>query len=420
MSLTLSHNKAPLSGPGIWCLSAHLLASDKYQAALRACLQAFWTSHPVGPGYTHAQRWDAMKVEVKNQSANLALLLAKERHSKERALRSALAAADADYAAQPTLQQAQVCKNHRAALQEFHVAQALSAEDNSTLLWQEHGEKGSSWFHRLGNEQHPPTIFTTLKGPPLAAGQAPPVYDFSTTLGREGGANVLADFYAGDRPTGLYASEPCDLAAQEVMLASLDKQLSSAAASAAEGPPAGLTESELTEALHSMPKDTRPGHDGLPYQFYKMFWPELKQQLVEVANEAYACATLPPSMLKGVISMVYKGKGQPVDSAASYRPLTLLCCDYKLLAKVMVKRLTAAADSVVDHTQTAFLPGRWIGDNTLFHVEEAMYLQHSSHSACLLFLDFEKAYDRVDRGWLDKCQGLGVPPPAGHVCTSPL
>jgi hypothetical protein len=223
----------------------------------------------------------------------------------------------------------------------------------------------------------------------------------------------LADFYAGDSPGGLYASEPCDLAAQEQLLAAIDNKLSPNAASAAEGPPDGLTESEVTEALHSMPKDTRPGHDGLPYQFYKVFWPELKQQLVEVANEAYASASLPPSMLKGVISMVYKGKGQPVDSAASYRPLTLLCCDYKILAKVLVHRLTAAAASVVDPTQTAFLPGRWIGDNTLFHVEQAMYLQHSTHSACLMFLDFEKAYDRVDRGWLDRCMAhLGFGPTA--------
>ena len=76
----------------------------------------------------------------------------------------------------------------------------------------------------------------------------------------------------------------------------------------------------------------------------------------------------------------------------------------------MVMRLTPAADTVVDHTQTAFLPGRWIGDNILHHLEEIDYCQELRQPACVLFLDFEKAYDRLDRGWLYACmQHMGFP-----------
>ena len=38
-------------------------------------------------------------------------------------------------------------------------------------------------------------------------------------------------------------------------------------------------------------------------------------------------------------------------------------CDVKLVAKVMVLRMGNALDTVIDGTQTAFVPGRWIGDN---------------------------------------------------------
>ncbi len=36
-----------------------------------------------------------------------------------------------------------------------------------------------------------------------------------------------------------------------------------------------------------------------------------------------------------------------------YRPITLLNCDYKLVARVLVQRLTPAAEAVVDPGQTA-------------------------------------------------------------------
>ena len=56
--------------------------------------------------------------------------------------------------------------------------------------------------------------------------------------------------------------------------------------------------------------------------------------------------------------MLYKGKGSQV-LLDSYRSITLLNSDYKLLAKALATRF----GHVVDPTQTDFVPGRWIGDN---------------------------------------------------------
>ncbi len=75
----------------------------------------------------------------------------------------------------------------------------------------------------------------------------------------------------------------------------------------------------------------------------------------------------------------------------------------------------------MDQCQTAFLPGRWIGDNILHHLEEVEYCQSEEVQGCILFLDFEKAYDRLDtiqpsiRGWLMLClDKLGFPPVSGR------
>ena len=74
-----------------------------------------------------------------------------------------------------------------------------------------------------------------------------------------------------------------------------------------------------------------------------------------------------------------------MDDAASYRPITLLNTDVKLLpARVLVSRMAAGLDLVVDATQTAFIPGRWIGDNVLFHLEEIDYCLAEQVQACVV------------------------------------
>jgi hypothetical protein len=93
---------------------------------------------------------------------------------------------------------------------------------------------------------------------------------------------------------------------------------------------------------------------------------------------------------------------------ASYRPITLLNCDLKIVAKVLVQRFGPAMEGVIDSKQTAFVPGRDIADNVLLHLEKIDdYLlevgMQQGQQGCVLFLYFEKAYDRLDREWLFKC-----------------
>ncbi|MFY7873476.1 MAG: reverse transcriptase domain-containing protein [Limnohabitans sp.] len=115
----------------------------------------------------------------------------------------------------------------------------------------------------------------------------------------------------------------------------------------------------------------------------------------------------------GTITLLYKGKGLPRDQVASYRPITLLNTDYKIVARALACRWGPAADEVVDPTQTAFIPNRWIGDNVLAHLEEIDFCQACQVEGTILFIDSAKAYDRLDVDWLLRClQHLGFGPNA--------
>lgn len=174
---------------------------------------------------------------------------------------------------------------------------------------------------------------------------------------------------------------------------------------------------ELGGALRQCGRGKSPGADGLTYEFYALFWDIVGEPLAGVCCEAFEGgedAQLPTSMLHGIIVLVYKGaKAGPRTRAACYRPLTMLNCDYKLLAKALALRFAAPLSCVVDPTQTAFLPGRWIGDNVLQHLEEVDYLEATRNPGVVAFVDFEKAYDVVSRPWVLECMGgLGFGPRA--------
>lgn len=84
-----------------------------------------------------------------------------------------------------------------------------------------------------------------------------------------------------------------------------------------------------------------------------------------------------------------------------FRPISLLGCIYKILAKVLATRLRNVLGTIIAHTQTAFLPGRYILDGVLV-INEVVELATKSGKDCLIFkVDFEKAYDSINWSFLD-------------------
>ena len=211
----------------------------------------------------------------------------------------------------------------------------------------------------------------------------------------------------------MFAQRPVSPAAQDTLLASLDTELSAERQTLCDAP---VSPDELHAALLGTAKNKAPGSDGLPFEFYRAFWHLLGKQLQACFQEAFDSPDaegLPGSQRMGIITLLYKGKGLRRDQVASYRPITLLNTDYKIMARALACRWGPAADEVVDPTQTAFIPTRWIGDNVLAHLEEIDFCQACQIEGTILFIDSAKAYDRLDVGWLLRClQHLGFGPNA--------
>jgi hypothetical protein len=312
----------------------------------------------------------------------------------------------------------------KAALDSLHEVEGLGAAGRAgagaeaspvDLLWEVYGEQGTLWFHRLVKQplgKAPGLDRVAVKGPDGS--------DSSCCVMERGGVarvGAALSAYFDGRAGGLYAPGPVDASAQDLLLDALATSVPSKEARVCLGPEGSglLTKACVLKALAGAPKGTAPGSDGLTYGVYQAFWGVLGGPLVDCFNEGFSDSSaaeplLPESQRSGVISLIHKGEGKPREQVASYRPITLLNCDYKVVARVLVERLAPAAEAVVDPGQTAFLPGRWIGDNILHHLELLDHCQAEEEPGCVLFLDFEKAYDRLDRGWLYRClERLGFP-----------
>lgn len=87
-------------------------------------------------------------------------------------------------------------------------------------------------------------------------------------------------------------------------------------------------------------------------------------------------------------------------SLKEYRPISLLGSIYKLLSKVFLASLSKVMDSIISPSQTAFLKGRDLVDEVVVVNEVVDRAKRRNWECLVLKVDFEKAYDSVDLGFL--------------------
>jgi exonuclease III len=194
------------------------------------------------------------------------------------------------------------------------------------------------------------------------------------------------------------AAPPTDPGAQQEVLAAMSAGRRLPPEQAAALAERVVQPAEVQRALRCAPSGRAPGLDGLPVELYRrhkeFFVPLLARLFTAVAT----LRVLPAGFHEGLITTLYKA-GERSDPA-NYRPITLLNSDYRLFAKVLARRLGPCLASVIDPEQTAFVPGRCIGENVMLLQCLPHLLRRRGASALVAFCDFRKAYDTVDRSFL--------------------
>ncbi|PNW82387.1 hypothetical protein CHLRE_06g278273v5 [Chlamydomonas reinhardtii] len=315
-----------------WRFPTYLLFHPSLRLELEQRLEAHVAANPVAStGDGACTQWEADKFFLREAATSIHRRHARQTrdglHGVVLAADAAAALADRPGASAAQLQAAAMAN---LAVREERAAAAAASHNARAALMEEHGERGTRWFHRQADEpaagaQEP---ITHLKVP----GQPAPV-----ALTGPGTRNTVsaaaAAMYSSTSPTGLFRVQPVCTASQQQLLAAIDRKVPADLQAAAEGSGDGaLSDAELMAALAGSANGKAPGSDGVPYEVYKVFWALLGPRLCAAAAAAFAAAAdahdggemaaaLPASWREGIITLIYKGKSLDRAELASYRPI---------------------------------------------------------------------------------------------------
>lgn len=138
-----------------------------------------------------------------------------------------------------------------------------------------------------------------------------------------------------------------------------------------------ITIEELTIAAKSMQGGKCPGPDGYSLEFYKKFLHKLAPILVDMFNESIGLHKLPQTLSQASISLILKKNKNPL-SCASYRPISLLNVDFKLLSKLLALRLESSLQTIIHPDQTGFIKNR----HSFFNLRRLYSTQPHHHRSC--------------------------------------
>ena len=151
---------------------------------------------------------------------------------------------------------------------------------------------------------------------------------------------------------------------QEALRSLVDYQCSTADAAILQAP---VEAAEIKEILFLMPTNKAPGPDGFPVEFYNAAWAVLGKDFVTAVQSFFLYGFVPCCINATLLSLVPK----PTDAAKmiDFRPIA--CCNviYKVISKIIARRLKATLPEAIEQNQCAFVEGRLLLENVLLATE---------------------------------------------------
>ncbi|KAA0701525.1 LINE-1 reverse transcriptase -like protein [Triplophysa tibetana] len=363
-----------------WRLNTRLLSNEDFVKFVSNQIDFFLTTNRT-PGISASLLWETMKAYIRGEIISYSSYENKQRKKQLKELRVRISQLDDIYASSPS---PNIYKDRLSLQAEFDV---LSTKEVEELLF-----KAKYCYYESGDKA------TKLLAHQLRqASSSQQISQMNTPSGVTTDPNTINDqfkrFYCS-----LYTSEVgSDLSALDSFFDSLELvKVDANIAEQLEGP---ITIDELKRATFSMQSGKCPGPDGFPTEFYKTFCDRLAPVLIEMFNESLTLSKLPQTLNQASISLLLKKNKDPL-SCSSYRPISLLSVDVKLLSKLLALRLESVLPLIISPDQTGFVQNRH-GFFNLRRLLNVVYNPSTSMGPeAVISLDAEKAFDRVEWNYL--------------------
>ena len=162
-----------------------------------------------------------------------------------------------------------------------------------------------------------------------------------------------------------------------------------------------LDKMECLNSLKNMKNGKSPGLDGFTTEFYKFFWIDLNEYLINSFNYSLENGFFSISQRQGLITCIPK-EGKSKHYMKNWRPITLLNVDFKIASAALANRIKPFLKHIVSETQQGFIKGRYIGECTRLIFDLIEKAEDEDIPGLLVLLDFEKAFDTLEWSFINK------------------
>jgi len=114
---------------------------------------------------------------------------------------------------------------------------------------------------------------------------------------------------------------------------------------------------ELKEAVQDMKDNKAAGIDELRVEQIKHFGQRTLAWILELMNNCVTSMQIPKCWRKARVVALLKPGKDPTE-AKNYRPISLLCHLFKVLERMILKRISDYVDKALINEEAGFRPGR--------------------------------------------------------------
>ena len=333
-------------------------------------VKEWWESYSVNgtPSFVFAAKLKALKVDLKKwndtQFGNVSL--------QKKQLMADLRAIDAmEDSRQLSVEERGRREIIIAGLEKVILMDEISWRQKSRVLWLKEGDKMFAFFHRIANSnQNTNAISQLLINGTLSTNQdeiRDHIAEFCEQLYLEDGHRRP---YLDGIQFSTISSEDVDW---------LDRP---------------FDEVEINNVVQGCNGDKAPGPDGFSLAFFQHCWSIVRTDVLAVCKEFHEHCQFERSLNATFVSLIPKKHG--ANQLKDFRPISLVGGMYKIIAKLLAKRLSTVLGRIVSPSQNAFVKGRQILDSVLIANECLDSRLQSAIPGVICKLDLEKAYDHVN------------------------
>jgi len=170
-----------------------------------------------------------------------------------------------------------------------------------------------------------------------------------------------------------------------------------------------ITEDDIAKAIDMIPPNASSGCYGFDVVFLKKCKMSLCEPLQLLWNKSLKTGKIPMKLKESIITPIYKGGNK--GEAKNYRPIALTSHIIKIAERIIKNHVVEYMNkyNLFNNGQHGFRNGRSCLSQLINHYENIISNLQKGGDVDVIYLDFAKAFDKVDHGiLLHKLKYLGI------------